>query len=588
MRLFFLFFLIVSLNATVYRTKGKYNSDWYYLILKEKNVKSYYGYSICGIDNTWHFFLNSGSYSTYDGLGFQGDLNLSRECTDYYATTFCSTNTYGTVQTLPDFVLDFCKNHSGCNFKDGAWFCSDKVICPDGQIYDSKQEKCIPKPQCPSGTQLHELAIKKCYSEEFVKVETCDPDTGKINIVCKDCKDIINKALQYCKTENKFLSDGIYCSDNNGTLSVSFKSYNDLICSDNPCKPGQLAVKSGNTYSCYDINSSNNSICPEGQIGISNSDGSYSCEPMSSDNAICKQGEIGISNSDGTITCYSLKSDDDNVCPVGTLGVSHDGHTVCLLLSDNNFSNNVSSSDTNNSNSISSSNISNTNNSVNKSSSQNDSNTTASNNSNKQCPDPCQIAQQIGTESRIEGTCHIITKPVYNGCVLEWHNDKNGKCVPGCGDNKDTNTSAKLNDISGKLSTANATLKSINDTLNDLKDLKPDGNFNPGEGKLDSQESGLISDLKTFFSNTKNSLQNLKKSYDDVLNMIKNPKQFTLFKTTDSYSCPIVVETKHFHFAPDICKFVYPYKPLLQLFFTLVFSIAVVFYFFDVILRGNR
>ena len=236
--------------------------------------------------------------------------------------------------------------------------------------------------------------------------------------------------------------------------------------------------------------------------------------------------------------------------------------------------------------------------------------TTSSNSStHTSCPDPCDVIKKIGYEQIIVSTdpytCYKITKPVYDNCVLMYHKE-DGVCVAGCkgsdsGDSSGSGNSTSsensgdskyneyvantLNDVSGKLNTVNANLRNINDTLQGLKDLQPDGSFDPGEGRLTSQESSIFNQFSTFFSNVKNVLNNTFNSLDKVVDMAKNKKnyQITLFQGA-SASCPLSVNIYGRLQTIDICKFISPYKSLLQLFFTILFDFSVLIGFFKIVI----
>ncbi|WP_457560555.1 hypothetical protein [Caminibacter sp.] len=529
--------------------------------------------------NPWSFYDANGIYynandsfylSPYDNV-----YGINFTCFADLWSTLPNWNGCSTIKIV-DSLMTYCKPPSSSSVYSTflhAWITDGNVTCPPGQRYDSTQEKCVDIPSCPSDDELKQMAIQKCQSLDFVKTMSCDKNTGKVDIQCKSCSDIINSALSYCKGLGGYLRDGIYCKDNNGTLSVSFSSLSSDICIQTTCKPGQVAIKSGDSITCVDLNSSDNSPCPEGQIGVQQPDGSYKCSDFNSSTSVCPDGYIGITQ-DGQTQCVKLDSDNNSVCPEGTLGITQDGKTVCLLM--NNTADNSGSSDSDNT--ATSSNDSGSN--------SNDSNTSSNQNDNQtSCPDPCQLATSVGTQTTlVSDNCYKIIYPVYDGCTLLYHSDvSTGKCVSGCDNynnnsdsNSDGNSTELLLDISGKLNTVNSNLKSINDKLNDISSkLDVNSSF-----KSPDTDSGffdkLLGQYKDAVGNFKNDFISISSKFDELKSLF-DPKKKPLgsFNVSTDSCFKINIWGREISF--DLCT------PLQQISPVLVFVVTLILNFYLII-----
>ena len=158
------------------------------------------------------------------------------------------------------------------------------------------------------------------------------------------------------------------------------------------------------------------------------------------------------------------------------------------------------------------------------------------------------------------------------------------KCYS-CFSNGSSNTNSNTNAVLAELNGANSKLDKLNNTLNTIINLKPTKSY---DSNLSSSELNLFSGFTSTISNVKKSLSDLTSSVGKIKSLLSNPKKVTLFSNNNIVTCPIVTHLYGQNISFDICKFVSPYKPVLELFFTLVFSLTVIFYFFDVILRGGN
>ncbi|GAB6073822.1 hypothetical protein [Nautilia lithotrophica] len=391
-----------------------------------------------------------------------------------------------------------------------------EILCPEGQRYNSSTEQCEDIPECPTGSELDQMAVEKCKSLDFVQNEECNPDTGDINITCKTCNEVLQMLSDYCVAHNGVLPDGTYsCNRDPHTtaLTINFSSdFNVSMCE-------------------YPSNNENNS---------------------SSDNS------SGSNYSDNNNSNFDNTNNTSN---------------------DSNSSSNSGSSGSNNNDS------SNNNNNDN-------------NNDNNTCPDPCSIYKNVGvqvTSSTVNGyTCFTITYPTYgDNCILKYHTSDNTQsgpnCVAGCNDSSSTNvtnnvTTATVNvDMSG----VEERLDSINQKLDEFKNITPDSNFSI-EGSIDSDIESFFNTYKDFFNNIGSDLENIKGSFDSVKSMLKKD-QYSLSLPSDIFQCPLTITLYKTTQSIDICKFISPYRPLLQIFFTLFFNISVLAFFFKVIInRGEK
>ena len=204
--------------------------------------------------------------------------------------------------------------------------------------------------------------------------------------------------------------------------------------------------------------------------------------------------------------------------------------------------------------------------------SSNDNNTSGSN-QNYNCCDYYNHQQGVWTlvngcyQATINGiVCNIsLNDGVCLSCVSNGSNSNNS-------DNSNfSDLSSKIDESNSKLSDINSKLGDISDTLEDVINMKPDDDVS-FDGEISSEESSFISDYSEF-----------------VDNVVSDSYSLTLFENNDAISCPITTNIYGKDISLDICKFVYPYRPILQLFFTLFFNFFVVSFFIRVIIkRGEK
>ena len=191
----FLFFLVVNTFAetlVLYSALG----GWYYyglfnngypvdahILLCDKYARyeDYRGF----YSSNKNFYPYIATYSQYDGKPF----NMS--CLNYYKF-----NTFGGCDGsfYPEFVVDFCRvdTHTDCFFSNGYWVCDGEIKCPPGQTYNSTTEECEEMPHCPDSEEFDQMTVDKCKSLDFIAFRQCDPNTGKVTILCKTCDQVNN------------------------------------------------------------------------------------------------------------------------------------------------------------------------------------------------------------------------------------------------------------------------------------------------------------------------------------------------------------------------------------------------------------
>jgi len=95
--------------------------------------------------------------------------------------------------------------------------------------------------------------------------------------------------------------------------------------------------------------------------------------------------------------------------------------------------------------------------------------------------------------------------------------------------------------------------------------------------------------LSNYINNAKKTIDNLTNNVNTLKNLINDPKKLTLFNNSNaSYSCPLSAQVYRHTVSVDICKFVSPYRPILVLFFTLIFSLEVFIQFLKIFLKGGE
>jgi len=450
--------------------------------------------------------------------------NYNLTCLLEHSTQICSG--YGGSRIYEIHNLSFCENKENCHYSKRKWYCSDKILCPDGQRYNPSTEQCEDIPECPTGSELDNLAIQKCKSLDFVKTETCNPDTGKVNITCKTCDVVLQMLSNYCSAHDGTLKNGSYsCSQNSdGSLNINFSS---------------------------DFNVS-------------------MCEYPNNDN------NLTTDNSSGSDYTDNNNSNVDNTNDINNSNSS----------SDNSDSNNNSDSGSSSSNSDNNSNNENNNNNSNN----NTNNNNNSNNSNNTCPNPCYLREhkpvgyQETSYNKNGFLCHKITYPTYENCFLEYHMD-GLTCIQGCDNSgSDSNSSGNKVNVKVNIDTSGIEdkLDSINQKLDDFKNLKPDGKFDFNVS-LDSNTKSFISQFGDFFNNVGDDLNKIKESFSQVSAMLKSDNYKLNVFNSDVTTCPISADLYGKHIKADICSILLPYRPILSLIFTIVFNFLVIKFFLKLI-----
>ena len=162
---------------------------------------------------------------------------------------------------------------------------------------------------------------------------------------------------------------------------------------------------------------------------------------------------------------------------------------------------------------------------------------------------------------------------------------KDGNCsIVTSIDSNSSNSSGLLNSISSKISDTNSKLNNIDKDVKDLINAKPS---TQPSSQLSSDTKSFLSGFSETISNTKNIISNLKSSSNEVIQLLQNPKKVTLFSNTNIQTCPVDFKLYGQIHSFDICKIVSPYRPIVQLTFTIFFSISVLLYFLDVVIRSK-
>ncbi len=327
-----------------------------------------------------------------------------------------------------------------------------------------------------------------------------------------------------------------------------------------------------------------------------NSDGSSICECK-----LCKDIKddfiIYCNAQGGVLKNFSCTDDGEKIV---SLSPKIQSPEICLISDENNQSdlnnssnnlgddlNNTSqtSSSTNNTNASSSNASNNSNNNQNNNNNNHSGNADTNQNNNSNKVDCCKYFKSgHGSWVLVNGCLEYTIPETGQNCRIK---DDGLKCYEcSSGSSSDSNSSGSINDIVTKINQTNSRLDKINNTLNDIINMQPDKNYDE-ESKLSSDEKSLFSGITDTISNIKKSLSDLTSSAEQVKQMLQNPQKFTLFQETNIKSCPIVTTIYKKQITVDICEFISPYRPILQLFFTLIFSFSAVFYFFNVILKGD-
>ncbi len=307
----------------------------------------------------------------------------------------------------------------------------------------------------------------------------------------------------------------------------------------------------------------------------------YTINKASSIKLVCDNEYVFLPYADNDV---SINSNDSNLTEPTTIKcdgsedavIDENGNITCVPVENNTTQSSDSDNfDTSNENSDNSDSSSTDTDSKNDSNSSSDSNSTVK----KECPDPCKLKNSVGTEIRVQGSCYIITKPHYDGCVLMYHND-DGRCVPGC------NNADVGGDVNATIDVSSITtrLDSLNQKVNDFMNLEPDGTYNP-EATLTDDESAIYSQFSTFYNNAKSTVSSTIDSLNKLVEIAKNKDSYkvTLFNN-EITSCPLTAKIYGSKQTIDICSFISPFRPILQTFFTILFNFSVLLGFFKVVI----
>ena len=423
----------------------------------------------------------------------------------------------------------FCENKEGYFYNSNldAWLSTDNSknpICPNGKQWNEKQGKCIGFNDCDVGKLLYK---GKCLNPLDVLKDNLDSDM--YSYIKNNC----NSVFHQIDIEDK----GSYC-------------YNTYTCKNGAKFNIQVSCGKSNNNSNNNPDNNSDKICYGDEALV-----------VAGDKVYCKKVYDVFKDEK-----YSNDTDVNNSNNV------------------NNANNKDSFENTGNNND----NGDNINNPNDKGSVKN-----PDNNDENSCPNPCIIKNQIGVQTSVIAmenySCNIITYPEFKGCLLKFHIE-DGKCIPNCGDDGNDADGNGSNNFNGSgnidLNETNEKLDNINNTLNDILNVTPDGNFTPSGKGLSDNEKNIFSQFSDFLDNNKKLIDNTLDNLSNLKKLATNKDKYslTILKSVNKYSCPLnftLYKQKH---SVDICAFVAPYKPLLQPFFTILFSLSVVFGFFRVLI----
>ena len=122
----------------------------------------------------------------------------------------------------------------------------------------------------------------------------------------------------------------------------------------------------------------------------------------------------------------------------------------------------------------------------------------------------------------------------------------------------------------------------INQKLDEFKEMTPDSNFTvEGDtGLID----GFINEYSDFFNNIVSDIESLKNSFSEVNDLLKQDNYSLSSLDSEIVSCPITSEIYGNDFSVDFCSFISPYRPLMQVFFTVVFNLLVIKFFLKLVI----
>ena len=465
--------------------------------------------------------------------------------------------------------VKYYTNLSFCAFKDGyiynqsdnAWFPTSSdtnasPICPNDEQWSSSQEKCVKKPDL---SKLQQQCDTYCGGSQFVKFFQASSDGSNVVCKCYTCSDLSTIVLNYCKS-NGYKVKNFQCSgDGSHILKTNYSGSPSLSdCYVPQCSSNQhLQVNQDGYKVC--VNDANSSKSSSGSGSDNNSSGISNQQQClnSGGNWLCQGGQCqcvfsngSSSNSSGSIASGSNSSSSNSSGSIASGSNSSSSNSSGSIASGSNSSNSNSNSKED----------------------------CCYYYKNKQLGD---IWTLISSQNGVS-----VWKKKGSDCQVSI---RNGVCSDLSSGSNDSNSSGSLNSsllssISSKISDTNTKLNNINNNLKDIINLKPDKQPN---GQLDSKTKSFISGFSNTINNIKNSIDSLKNSASKVLALLKSPSKVSLFHSSDIQTCPvnftIYNQTKTF----DVCRVVSPYRPFIQLIFTLFFSISVLLYFFDVFIRSK-
>jgi len=351
----------------------------------------------------------------------------------------------------------FCKEKKGYvyNKYDDVWYPANgdpnlQPICPNGEVFDYKQEKCIKKKTCDD---YKKDCASKCGGLNNVKNFTCSGDSYKCE--CATCKDLIKLAINNCSSKNMKVGN-FTCSDKDGYIVSSTSDY--------------LHLTGGDASFCIasDKNSSSN-------IGFNDK------------NLTCSADEDIVIDSNGDVYCEKSK-DDNNTQDNGSVNDSNNSDFDNNSDNSNNSSNNSNDRD-------------NDENEDNKKS--------CSVDLCERYKNP-----QLGDSWTQQDNCWVWLNAPSNCPNKVCIGDGNCLVPNSGSSGSSNSNNIDLSGIIDQQKITNNKLTSINKTLEDIKDLKPDNNFNPDGYNKDTTDyssfSQYIDNAKDLISNLVDSVNNLK------------------------------------------------------------------------------
>jgi hypothetical protein len=246
--------------------------------------------SISSISDSSCYFANGYFYDT-DKVKYSAEYQIldnnlyDKTCILNNSQYHCESGVYVSIFDIhtkiyvsSEDVLSFCEKKDNCHYSSilNAWVCSDGIKCPPGQEYNYTSEQCEDVSECPTFYQLDNFAVKKCVSLDFVKYRDCDPNTGKITIICKTCNEVLQLLHDYCTAHDGVLSDGTYecSSDPDTTLHINFSTDFNVSMCEYPTDNESNTSNGNDTMTDNNSNDNNNNINNNNNSNDSNNNNS--------------------------------------------------------------------------------------------------------------------------------------------------------------------------------------------------------------------------------------------------------------------------------------------------------------------------